>query len=96
MPVLGQLLQRIGNTPYVSEAEELQRVLENGDEFKGCTLGNCELLVAAKRLWVVPQDRTNRLMSKQEWDSFVKEHSVYRHCGFPYKVRRALRDKMRD
>ena len=96
LPMLGQLLQRIGNTPYVSEAEELQRVLENGDEFKGCTLGNCELLVAAKRLWVVPQDRTNRLMSKQEWDSFVKEHSVYRHCGFPYKVRRALRDKMRD
>ena len=96
LPVLGQLLQRIGNTPYVSEAEELQRVLENGDEFKGCTLGNCELLVAAKRLWIVPQDRTNRLMPKQEWDDFVKKHPVYRHCGFPYKVRRALKDKMRN
>ena len=96
LPVLGQLLQRIGKAPYVSEAEELQRVLENGDQFKGCTLGNCELLVAAKRLWIVPQDRTNRLMPKQEWDAFVKEHPAYRHCGFPYKVRRALKNKMRD
>ena len=95
MPVLGQLLQRIGEVSYVPEAAELQRILECGDEFRGCTLGHCELLTAMKRLWIVPQDKTNRLMTRQEWESFVKLHPVYRHCGFPYKVRRALKDKIR-
>ena len=95
-PVLGQLITKIGGGDYPPEAAELQRVLTAGDDFKGCTLGGCELFIAAKRLWIVPQDKENRLMNKVEWDNFAAAHPEYRNAGLPYKVRRALKEKLKD
>lgn len=92
---LGQLVREIGGSDYLPEACETQRVLASGNEFRGCTLGNCELFIASKRLWIVPQDKGNRLMPRAEWETFVKEHPVYKNAGLPYKVRRALKDGMK-
>lgn len=94
MIVLGQLIKKIGGGEYSPESSELLRVLEKADDFKGCTLGKCELFIASKRLWIVPQDEDNALMSRQEWESFCETHSAYSSAGLPYKVRRALRNKM--
>ena len=90
MPVLGQLLQKIGKSIYIPEADDILRILMTKGNFKGCTLGNCELFIAAKRLWIVPQDKDNRLMSKKDWDAFVEKFVCYKNAGLPYKVRRAL------
>ena len=95
LPVLGQLVRQVGQADYPPEATELKRVLAEGDDFKGCTLGNCELFIAVKRLWIVPQDRENRLMTRAEWEEILKEYPVYRNAGLPYKVRRALKDKLK-
>ena len=92
--VLGQLIKKIGGGDYLPEASEIKRVLEVSDNFKGCTLGNCELFMAAKRLWIVPQDKSNLLMTKQEWSQFIEKYSQYRHAGLPYKVRRAVRNRL--
>ena len=96
MLILGQLVKKIGKTEYLPEAEELNRILTYKDNFKGCTLGDCELLIAAKRLWIIPQDKENTLMTKVEWENFEEEYPNYRNSGFPYKVRRALRKYMKD
>ena len=93
-PLLGQLIGKTGGGDYQPEAAELQRILTAGADFKGCTLGKCELFIAAKRLWIVPQDEENRLMSKEEWAAFAARHPEYRNAGLPYKVRRALKEKL--
>lgn len=92
--VLGQLVKRIGGAYYQPEASEIKRVLAEDESFKGCTLGNCELFIAKKRLWIVPQDKENRLMSKDEWALFTDRYSFYKNAGLPYKVRRAIKDKL--
>ena len=91
--VLGYLLQKVGQTDYLPEMAEIIRFLEN-DDFKGCTLGKCELFIASKRLWIVPQDAKNELMSKEEWAKFVEVFPQYKNYGLPYKVRRALKQKI--
>lgn len=90
MPVLGQLLQEIGTSDYYPESVELVRVLTESDGFKGCTLGKCELVIAARRLWIVPQDTKNELMTRKDWDMFLEKFPMYKNTGLPYKVRRAL------
>ena len=91
--VLGYLLQKIGNTDYLPEVAEIMRVLES-DNFKGCTLGKCELFIASKRLWIIPQDEKNELMKKDEWLTFVQKFPQYKNYGLPYKVRRALKQSL--
>ena len=93
--VLGYLLQKIGGADYVPEVAEIMRVLEV-DDFKGCTLGKCELFIASKRLWIVPQDEKNELMKKDDWLNFVKRFPQYKNYGLPYKVRRALKQKLEN
>ncbi len=96
LPVLGQLVRQIGGGVYPPEAVEIQRVLSEGHDFKGCTLGKCELFIAAKRLWIVLQDEENSLLSRAEWDAFVLQNPKYRNAGLPYKVRRALKNNLKE
>ena len=91
--ILGYLLQKVGQTDYSPEMSEIIRVLET-DNFKGCTLGKCEIFIASKRLWIVPQDNKNTLMSKEEWAKFADKFPQYKNYGLPYKVRRALKQKL--
>ncbi len=93
MLVLGELVQKVGESNYMPEASELLRILEQKDLFAGCTLGKCELIMAAKRLWIVPQDEKNELMTKKQWDVFVEKFPIFKNAGLPYKVRRALWQK---
>lgn len=96
MLILGQLVKKIGKAEYLPEAEEINRILSLGNDFKGCTLGNCEIFIATKRLWVIPQDKENELMTRSEWERFEEEYPVYRNSGFPYKVRRALKKYVKE
>lgn len=96
LPVLRQLVKKIGGADYSPEASELKRVLAESNDFKGCTLGNCELFIAVKRLWIVPQDKENRLMTREEWETILKKYPFYRNAGLPYKVRRALKNKLEN
>lgn len=91
--VLGLLLQKVGQTDYSPEMSEIIRVLET-DDFKGCTLGKCELFIASKRLWIIPQDEKNELMTKEEWAKCVEKFPQYKNYGLPYKVRRALKQSL--
>lgn len=90
--VLSSLLREIGQKIYSPEAGELlflDRKLFD-PEFKGCTLGGCELFVMQKRLWIVPEQKQNHLLMRQEWEKCLQSVPQYAKANLPYKVRRAI------
>lgn len=88
--VLGELIRDIGGEIYQPEASSIKRIIAEGENFNGCTLGGCELEVALGRLWIIPQDINNTLMSTEQWNNFVSNHLEFTNSGLPYKVRRAI------
>lgn len=96
LPLVGSLIREISRADYRPEAKEVERLLEANDVFRGCTLGGCELFMAAKRLWIVPQDKDNRILKKQDWENWELKNPKYRNCGLPYKVRRAIYNKLKE
>ena len=89
--VLAELLCRCADLDYAPEAEEILHLLaEMKKSFKGATLGGCEIFVAQKRIWIVPELRSTEVMSKAEWDECLQFLPQYANSGLPYKVRRAL------
>ena len=96
LPLLGKLIREIGKADYRPEAKEIERLLEIKHNFRGCTLGGCELFMAAKRLWIVPQESGGKVMKKQDWDKIELQNPKYRNCGLPYKVRRAIYNKLKE
>ena len=90
--VLSVLIREIGGRIYAPEAEETLRLssLLYEPDFKGCTLGGCEIFVARKRLWVVPEVKQKQVMSKDEWQKCLQNLPHYAKAELPYKVRRAI------
>lgn len=88
--VLGELIRLVGGGNYSPEAESVHRIIAEGENFKGCTLGGCELEVALGRLWIIPQDESNVLLSTEQWNEFVAHRLEFANSGLPYKVRRAI------
>jgi tRNA(Ile)-lysidine synthase len=93
--VVRQLVQAIGQNDYAPEADDVCRMWQRRYDFKGCTFGKCELFLATNRLWIVPQDAGNKLMTKEDWAAWVVRFPEYKNAGLPYKVRRALRENLR-
>lgn len=90
--LLSELIMRIGGQMYAPEADEvlrLSRYLESPD-FSGCTLGHCEIFESRHKLWIVPEDRSAKLMTTAEWDKCLKSVPQYAKSNLPYKVRRAI------
>lgn len=89
---IGQLIQQISRKNYLPSAKALEEIIDNIIDFKGCTLGGCELEVAMQRLWIMPQNTTKEIMSSKQWDDFVSNHQDFRNSGLPYKVRFAIKN----
>lgn len=90
--VLAVLIKDVGGRPYSPEAEEIFRLSEEltKDDFKGCTLGDCEIFTAQKRLWIIPELKKKTVLSKKQWEEFAASFSKYVNAALPYKVRQAL------
>ena len=58
--------------------------------FKGCTLGGCEIIFAQKRFWIVPELREAKVLGRDEWEKCLQFVPQYANAELPYKVRRAL------
>ncbi|MBQ9235174.1 MAG: tRNA lysidine(34) synthetase TilS [Alphaproteobacteria bacterium] len=89
--VLDELIRKIGDKHYSPEAAVTNRILQAGTNFKGCTAGGCELLVASKKLWIIPQINDTEVMSLRQWREFSCGQDDLKCCGLPYKVRRAIK-----
>ena len=66
--------------------EELERLWEalQTTEFKGRTLGGCEIFILQKKLWVVTELKNKQILSKEDWKKFIFEYPQYgRSCPYP-------------
>lgn len=90
--LLAELLCRCGGQNYAPEADEILRLLKElcRADFKGATLGGCEIFAAQKRVWMVPEIRDAAVMPKSEWEKCLQFLPQYANANLPYKVRRAL------
>lgn len=90
--VLAVLIKEIGGRLYTPEADEIFRLGEEltKADFKGCTLGDCEIFMAQKRLWIVPELKKKSVLSKKQWEEFSASFPKYANAALPYKVRQAL------
>lgn len=87
--VLSQLIRKIGGREYSPTYEELQRLVLNfsNKQFRGCTLGSCEILLFQKKLWIIPEIKNKVVLSRQQWTDFVQVHHEYMGAILPYKLK---------
>ncbi|MBE6451986.1 MAG: tRNA lysidine(34) synthetase TilS [Alphaproteobacteria bacterium] len=90
--VLAEILREVGKKDYAPEADEIIRLISalKKDDFKGCTLNGCEIFIAQKRLWIIPEVGAKQLLSKEKWEECLQFMPQYAKASLPYKVRRAL------
>lgn len=87
--VLAELLKKIGGNIYAPEASEIIALIERikRADFKGCTLGYCEVLKFQKQIWIVPELKIKEKISKQKWVEFVLLYPRYANLQLPYKLK---------
>lgn len=87
------LKEKFGGIDFWSvKLDALQEIRENLDvsDFKGATLGNCEVFVFRKKLWIVPELKLKKRLPKKLWTQFVEENPQYLKQELPYKLRVVL------
>ncbi len=90
--LLESLLRQCGEKTYAPEADEILRLLKAllQDDFRGCTLNGCEIVVARKRIWIIPEVKKQQVLTKADWEDCLQFVPCYAKANLPYKVRRAL------
>ncbi len=91
--VLSTLIKQIGQLIYPPRMEDIERLWENLHQptFKGQTLGGCEIFKFQKKIWLIPELKDTRILTKEEWEHFLTQHQEYRtKTELPYKLRRLL------
>ena len=92
--ILAELLRGIGQRDYMPEAAEVLRLAEAlaKPDFRGATLGGCELLVFRRQIWLLPEaNRQAAVLRKKDWEEFVARHPQYAKLVLPYKLRQKTR-----
>ena len=87
--VLSYLLKKIGIQTYAPEYEELQHLcqrLQNPD-FKGCTLGHCEIIPFQKRIWIIRENPEAPKITSQDWQNFTACNPQYAKSVIPYALK---------
>lgn len=91
---LGEILRAVANKPYPPQSESLSRILQviALGEFRGMTLGGCQIAPLAKRrvlIWREFKDLPDPLIITEKklfyWDRFA--FSLSEPLGFPITVR---------
>lgn len=90
--VLRRLIQQIGKNIYTSRAVDIEALAErlNNENFRGATLGHCEVFVSKGQIWIVPELKLTSRLPRQIWADFVQLYPGYAKLDLPYKLRVAL------
>lgn len=89
---LSMLIKEIGGQVYTPRADDVERLLAalRNESFRGATLGHCEIFVAQKKLWIVPELKLKKRLPKKVWEEFCVQNPQYAGKTLPYKLRAAL------
>ena len=99
--VLAELIKRVGQSEYTARAEDIERLAasvlqeggninSNAPDFKGATLGHCEVFLSQGKLWIVPELKLKRRLPKKIWEEFIIQNPKYAKLKLPYKLRVVL------
>ena len=93
--VIAELIKRVGDDNYAPEYVALARLCNAAvtTDFKGATLGGCEVLKFNRRIWVVPENKTSLVLSKEQWNAYVSKNPQVLMHGLPYKLKLNLFEK---
>ena len=87
------LTEKFGGIDYWTvKLDLLQEVKTNlsTSDFKGATLGHCEVFVALGKLWIVPELKIKKRLPKKLWEEFCVQNPKYAKQKLPYKLRVVL------
>lgn len=91
--ILSKLICTLAQSTYIPKAEkllELVRCLENKD-YEGGTLGGCYIQISDLRLWIIKEERDNKIIySNRLWEDFILHNPEVRGLQIPYKLRLSL------
>lgn len=88
--VLSTLLKNIAQKPYIPRAEDVERLCSSLKDFHGKTLHGCEIINSDNNLWIFPEIKDKKVLSKKVWEQFLELNPQYKKIKLPYKVRKAL------
>ena len=93
--VISELIKDIGDENYSPEYEALERLCNaiSDDNFKGATLGKCEILKFNRRIWIVPENKSDLVLSKDAWNEYALHNPSILMHGLPYKLKLNLFEK---
>lgn len=93
--VISKMLRDVSGRNYTPRADDVQRVVDNiilkGKDFKGRTLGGCEIINYDRNLWLVEETKDKDVLSKKHWEEFVEKNPHYKRLKLPYKVRKMIK-----
>ncbi len=76
-------------TVKLNDLQDIKKSLSVSD-FKGATLGHCEIFLAQGKLWIVPELKLKKRLSKKMWEDFIIQNPQYAKFKLPYKLRVVL------
>ena len=93
--VIAELIKNVGDDTYAPEYVALERLCKvvADNDFKGATLGNCEVLKYNRRIWIVSEDKSGFVLSKEQWKAYTSRHPQVLTSGLPYKLKLNLFEK---
>ncbi|MBQ8784590.1 MAG: tRNA lysidine(34) synthetase TilS [Alphaproteobacteria bacterium] len=92
---LAKMIIEIGGAEYAPEYSELQRLQDmlSADDFNGCTLGGCELIKFHNKIWIIKEDKKNKIIQKKQWEEYAQKYLPELKTDIPYKLKLNLYGK---
>ncbi|MBP3547042.1 MAG: tRNA lysidine(34) synthetase TilS [Alphaproteobacteria bacterium] len=92
---LAKMIIEIGGAEYAPEYSELQRLQDmlSFADFNGCTLGGCELIKFHNKIWIIKEDKKNKIIQKKQWEEYAQKYLPELKSDIPYKLKLNLYGK---
>ena len=92
---LAKMIVEIGGAEYAPEYGELQRLqnMLSADDFNGCTLGGCEVIKFRNKIWIIKEDKKNKIIQKKQWEEYAQKYLPELKTDIPYKLKLNLYGK---
>ena len=92
---LAKIIIEIGGAEYAPEYDELQRLqnMLSADGFNGCTLGGCEVIKFRNKIWIIKEDKKNKIIQKKQWEEYAQKYLPELKADIPYKLKLNLYGK---
>lgn len=84
-----RVLARLCRRQYIPRAERVKHLCKSllCLPFKGATLGEKKIILAYRRVWIVPEIKTKHEESREAWKKFIIRNPQYENYKIPHAVR---------